>query len=272
MDLTSFIFPIPPSIQTMPSFSGESSGGTNRRTQLQAPRGLKKTGWESGSGCMRIQNNNWTRSPHFPSGYFSDRFGDRKALHIAAIFGITGWASYTFASSFTGVLIAEIQLGISYAFISGADSALLFETLRQEGREADYARHDGRMTAWAQAGEAGGAIGAGVLYAWFPLLPFLPSAGGHSLRSRPAPGAPPAPQVDRRQPPLSPPGRASRFWPVQRVSAVFLPASFPLPAVAELPSPVQRVLPAAPPERCGAGSRAFAKVPSAAPRSPPRQP
>jgi predicted MFS family arabinose efflux permease len=29
------------------------------------------------------------------------------------------------------------------------------------------------MTAWAQGGEAAGAIGAGVLYAWFPLLPFL---------------------------------------------------------------------------------------------------
>ena len=60
-----------------------------------------------------------------------------------------------------------------YAFISGADSALLFETLRTEGREEEYLRHDGRMTAWAQGGEAAGAVGAGILYAWFPLLPFL---------------------------------------------------------------------------------------------------
>ncbi|MGK2906376.1 MAG: MFS transporter [Desulfuromonadales bacterium] len=109
----------------------------------------------------------------FPSGYLSDRLGYRFALNLACLFGITGWTTYTLAGSFAGVLAAEIQLGISYAFISGSDSALLYETLRYQGREEEYARHDGRMTAWAQAGEAAGAIGAGALYAWFPLLPFL---------------------------------------------------------------------------------------------------
>lgn len=113
----------------------------------------------------------------FPSGYLSDRLGYRFALNLACLFGITGWATYTFAGSFAGVLVAEIQLGISYAFISGADSALLYETLRHEGKEEEYAKHDGRMTAWAQAGEAAGAIGAGALYAWFPLLPFLLQIG-----------------------------------------------------------------------------------------------
>lgn len=109
----------------------------------------------------------------FPSGYLSDRMGYRFALNLACLFGISGWTTYTFASSFAGVLVAEIQLAVSYAFISGADSALLYETLRHDGREEEYAKHDGRMTAWAQAGEAAGAIGAGALYAWFPLLPFL---------------------------------------------------------------------------------------------------
>ncbi|MGW8312742.1 MAG: MFS transporter [Desulfuromonadales bacterium] len=113
----------------------------------------------------------------FPSGYLSDRLGYRFALNLACLFGITGWTTYTFASSFLGVLAAEIQLGISYAFISGSDSALLYETLRHDGREEHYAQYDGRMTAWAQIGEAGGAIGAGVLYAWFPLLPFILQVG-----------------------------------------------------------------------------------------------
>jgi MFS family permease len=109
----------------------------------------------------------------YPSGYLSDRLGYRFSLLLASLLGISGWATYTLAGSFSSVLLAEIQLGISYAFISGADSALLFETLRSENREEEYLRHDGRMTAWAQAGEAAGAIGAGVLYAWLPLLPFI---------------------------------------------------------------------------------------------------
>jgi MFS family permease len=113
----------------------------------------------------------------FPSGYISDRIGYRFALNLACLLGITGWATYTLAGSFTGVLIAELQLGASYAFISGADSALLYETLRHDGREEHYAKYDGRMTAWAQAGEAIGAVGAGVLYGWFPLLPFVLQVG-----------------------------------------------------------------------------------------------
>ena len=131
----------------------------------------------------------------FPSGYISDRIGYRFALNLACLLGITGWATYTLTGSFTGVLIAELQLGASYAFISGADSALLYETLRYDSREEHYSRYDGRMTAWAQAGEAIGAVGAGVLYGWFPLLPFVLQVGVwvaalaicHNLKDIPAP-------------------------------------------------------------------------------------
>jgi MFS family permease len=113
----------------------------------------------------------------YPSGYLSDRLGYRFSLLLASLLGITGWLTYTLAGDFLTVMLAEIQLGVSYAFISGADSALLFETLRSQGREEEYLQHDGRMTAWAQGGEAAGAIGAGAFYAWFPLLPFLLQVG-----------------------------------------------------------------------------------------------
>ena len=109
----------------------------------------------------------------YPSGYISDRLGYRFSLNIAALFGIVGWGLYTLAGSFSGVLVAEILLGISYAFISGSDSALLFETLRQQDKEQHYTLYDGRMSGFAQTGEAVGAIGAGLLYAAFPLLPFI---------------------------------------------------------------------------------------------------
>ncbi len=109
----------------------------------------------------------------YPSGYISDRLGYRFSLNIASLFGIAGWGIYTIAGSFSGVLVAEILLGISYAFISGSDSALLFETLRQQKEEQLYTLYDGRMSGFAQTGEAVGAIGAGLLYAAFPLLPFF---------------------------------------------------------------------------------------------------
>jgi MFS family permease len=113
----------------------------------------------------------------YPSGYLSDRLGYRTALILACLLAIGGWILYTLADSFAGVLLAEIVLGGAWAFISGSDSALLFETLRAQGQEEHYARFDGRMTGCAQTGEAAGALFAGVMYAAWPLLPFVGQIG-----------------------------------------------------------------------------------------------
>jgi predicted MFS family arabinose efflux permease len=113
----------------------------------------------------------------YPAGYLSDRLGYRVALNIASLFGIVGWGIYTVAATFTHVMIAEIMLGISLSFISGSDSALLYETLRAEGKERLYARFEGRMNGFAQSGEALGALFAGVIYAAAPLLPFFLQVG-----------------------------------------------------------------------------------------------
>ncbi|MRR36681.1 MFS transporter, partial [bacterium] len=113
----------------------------------------------------------------YPSGYISDRVGYRTALTFASILGIAGWGAYTVASSFRDVLIAEILLGISTSFISGTDSALLYESLKEQGNETVYARHEGRSTFFGQTGEAAGALFAGLLYARYPLLPFILQVG-----------------------------------------------------------------------------------------------
>ncbi len=109
----------------------------------------------------------------YPSGYLSDRIGYRKALNYAALLGVIGWGLYTVATSFAGVVVAEIFLGISMSFVSGTDSALLFESIKGTDEEAFYPRHQGRMTGLGQIGEACGAIFAGVMYAYLPLLPFF---------------------------------------------------------------------------------------------------
>jgi MFS family permease len=113
----------------------------------------------------------------YPAGYVSDRLGYRCALNIASILAIIGWGIYTVAGSFATVLLAEILLGMSLSFISGSDSALLYETLRAYGEEQSYARHQGRMHGFAQVGEAAGAVLAGVIYAYDFRLPFILQVG-----------------------------------------------------------------------------------------------
>jgi hypothetical protein len=113
----------------------------------------------------------------YPSGYISDRIGYRAALTIASLLGMAGWGIYTVAATFAHVLAAEVMLGISLAFISGSDSALLYETLKEEQGEGSYALLQGRMSAFAQVGESVGALFAGLLYATAPLLPFVLQVG-----------------------------------------------------------------------------------------------
>jgi MFS family permease len=135
----------------------------------------------------------------YPSGYVGDLLGYRFSLSLASLLGILGWGIYTLASGFYSLLLAEILLGVSFAFTSGSDSALLYESLKAENRSCDYHRHDGWMNGWAQIGEAGGALFAGLMYVWFPLLPFLLQIGVwltafavcRSLEETPVPSAPP---------------------------------------------------------------------------------
>jgi len=109
----------------------------------------------------------------YPSGYISDRVGYRASLTAASLLGLAGWGYYTVATSFQDVLIAEILLGISTSFISGTDSALLYESLKGAREEAAYGRCEGRSTFFGQTGEAAGALFAGVLYARYPYAPFI---------------------------------------------------------------------------------------------------
>ena len=117
----------------------------------------------------------------YPSGYVSDRLGYRLSLVIACLFGIAGWGVYLLAASFWHVIGAELLLGVCYAFISGSDNALLYESLKAGGRIELYTRCDGRMVGCAQMGEAAGALCAGLMYVASPLVPFAAQIGVWSL-------------------------------------------------------------------------------------------
>lgn len=100
-----------------------------------------------------------------PSGYLADRWGCRKTLLSGAILGTLGMIIYSISSDFTSFMMAEIVLGIGFSFVSGADSAMLYDSLKAEGRELEYIKYEGRITsagnfAEALAGVAGGLLAA----------------------------------------------------------------------------------------------------------------
>lgn len=108
----------------------------------------------------------------FPSGYVADRLGHRTSLLIAAALWVVGWAVYSQATTFIGIVAAEVALGAGVAFASGADSALLFTTLQAADRAGEYPRWEGRVRAAGQSSEAVSSAFGGYFYALNPRLPF----------------------------------------------------------------------------------------------------
>lgn len=82
-----------------------------------------------------------------PMGAVADRFGRRTTLFLSALLNALGCLVYAAASDFSLFAGAELVLALSNALHSGADSALLYDSLAAEGREADYARSYGRARA-----------------------------------------------------------------------------------------------------------------------------
>ncbi|WP_437969384.1 MFS transporter [Sorangium sp. So ce260] len=109
----------------------------------------------------------------FPSGYIADRLGHRRALVLGSCSILLGWLLYALAHALWSVLLAELVLGVGFSLVSGADSALLYDSLREQGREHEFARWYGRMRSIAQISSGSSALIAGFLYARWSRLPFV---------------------------------------------------------------------------------------------------
>lgn len=113
-----------------------------------------------------------------PSGYFADRLGRARSLLLGSILSFLAFGSYLFVESFAEVVLLEIALAAALALKSGADDALLYDSLLALGREKEYTRIAGWQNGAFNAAEVMGALAGGLLlgislYApfWVQLLP-----------------------------------------------------------------------------------------------------
>ena len=98
-----------------------------------------------------------------PSGYFADRLGRKRSLMIGSIFGALGFGVYAFCYSLPQLLLAQFLIGIGASFISGSDSALLYDTLLELGREGEYQKLAGRYGGIGNFSEGTAALIGGAL-------------------------------------------------------------------------------------------------------------
>lgn len=98
-----------------------------------------------------------------PSGYFADVIGRRRTLILGVIMGTIGMGIYSISYGFLGFLIAELVLGFGQSLISGADSALLYDSLLDNQKEKEYIKYEGRMVSVGNVAEAAAGIAGGLL-------------------------------------------------------------------------------------------------------------
>lgn len=117
-----------------------------------------------------------------PSGYFADIVGRRTTLVLGAAGCLMAICVYSQGTCFVHFLIAEICFAFGFALMSGADAALIYDTLLTLGKENEFQKIFGRLVflnlfSFGASSIAGGFIGA-VDYRWgfYATIPFFAAA------------------------------------------------------------------------------------------------
>lgn len=98
-----------------------------------------------------------------PSGVLADRIGRRPILMLGALAQAVGYLLIAFGGGIPLYIVGMALHGAALAFVSGADSAFIYDTLAAAGREDEFKKIEGRaymynLLGWGTAGLLGGLI------------------------------------------------------------------------------------------------------------------
>jgi len=112
-----------------------------------------------------------------PTGYFADIAGRRTSILTGSFFGFLGYLIYSLSTGFWQFMIAETILGVGMSLVSGADSAMLYDSLVSAGQSNKYTRYEGRISSLGNFAEAIAGIAGGLLAALSLRTPYYFQAG-----------------------------------------------------------------------------------------------
>ncbi len=112
-----------------------------------------------------------------PTGAVADKFSRKVSLAISGILCGIGLLIYILFKSFLLFAVAEIIFGLGITFSSGADAAILYESLVKLDRKKEYQKREGNAAFYLFIGQGVGSVLSGFLYKYNPFLPFWISIG-----------------------------------------------------------------------------------------------
>ena len=100
-----------------------------------------------------------------PSGYAADILGRRKTLILGCVLAFVGFSIFSISYDFWWFLVAQIFLGLGNSFISGADTAIMYDSLLEVKAEDRFLKYEGRSVSIGNFSEAAAGILGGFLAA-----------------------------------------------------------------------------------------------------------
>lgn len=91
-----------------------------------------------------------------PSGWLADKIGRALVIQISAPIAAASMIGYGLSDQYWQFVLFEILLAVASVCISGADQALLIDSLKADGKEDNYVRVAQRMHSWSFAGIVAG--------------------------------------------------------------------------------------------------------------------
>ncbi len=89
----------------------------------------------------------WIFILEIPTGIIADYFGRKYSLALGALTVTFGALIYGSIPSFPIFLLGEFLFAAAFAFMSGADDAFLFDSLKEQGRESEIQSMTGKVHA-----------------------------------------------------------------------------------------------------------------------------
>jgi len=109
-----------------------------------------------------------------PSGALADLWGRKNTIIFGRVLGVIGFIIFIFATDFWMFLLGNILYLANWAFESGALSALLFDSLKENGiGEEKYQKVEADTFFWCTIGMALSSLLGGYLYTVSHQLPYV---------------------------------------------------------------------------------------------------
>ena len=126
-----------------------------------------------------VDVSNWFTALLFslPLGVIADSFGRKRSMMVSLIFAATASILFVVAPSFPILIVAMVLFSLGFSFMFGALLSLFYDSLKQLGREDDYTRQRGWLSAVMFGSAAVSSAVGGILGDIDLRLPFLAYAG-----------------------------------------------------------------------------------------------